>query len=123
MVTKGRIQIQIPDKPNIVMKAKDYFGENSFQKGHTRNGTAIALEKTEVLSIGREALRRCTGTALDELSCYNIIKWSLARNSLLKNLSDLQREKIISIAKIAAYQNESVIISKGSLAACFVICL
>ena len=47
------------------MGPKQSFGENSFGKGQKRGGTATAKEKVEVLSVGREALKKCVGKALD----------------------------------------------------------
>lgn len=41
----------------------------------------------------------------------------------MKNLSDLQREKIISIATIKSYEDQAKIFKKGSIADSFVICL
>lgn len=43
------------------MEAGQSFGENSFQEGAIRSGTARALEKVTALSIGRESLKKCIG--------------------------------------------------------------
>ena len=51
------------------------------------------------------------------------MKWALRRHEILKNLSDLQREKIISIATIKNYDDKAIIFRKGSIADSFIICL
>lgn len=46
------------------MSSGESFGENAFEEKQVRSGAAIALEKSLLLSIGRDNLRRCLGYQL-----------------------------------------------------------
>lgn len=87
------------------MEEGESFGENSFQIGSIRSGTARAINQVSVLSIGRESLKKCIGGFLEEMSFINIMKWAIARHPVLERLNDLQREKLISIAQIKDFKN------------------
>ena len=43
------------------MEEGQSFGENSFQVGSIRSGTASAMGQVSVLSIARESLKKCIG--------------------------------------------------------------
>ena len=46
------------------MKSGESFGENCFQPNQKRSGTCKTEEKTSLLSISRETLKKCLGNQL-----------------------------------------------------------
>lgn len=57
IVTLGKVELIVEGKKSLWMNVGESFGENSFQEGQTRSGTATAAEETILLSIGRDSLR------------------------------------------------------------------
>ena len=87
IVIKGKIDIEIPGKKKISVLPGESFGENSFEENQVRSGTARAAETTDLLAIGGSSMKKYLGGQLRELTFYNIIKWSLQRNTLFNWMS------------------------------------
>lgn len=88
IIISGLVEIQISGKNPIKFKNGDCFGENCLKPQQLRSGTALCLEKTELLAMSREDLKSCLGDkSLEELLFHNIVKWSLRRSEMFKSSS------------------------------------
>jgi small-conductance mechanosensitive channel/CRP-like cAMP-binding protein len=61
VVHRGRVQVQVADngKPRTVavLKEGDFFGEMALLRGEPRAANVVAMEETEVLEIGHQAMK------------------------------------------------------------------
>ncbi|MBP6003118.1 MAG: mechanosensitive ion channel family protein [Pyrinomonadaceae bacterium] len=61
VIVRGKVNVQIPepDGPKVVgtLSENDFFGEMSLLTGENRTATVVAVEETEVLRIGKNALK------------------------------------------------------------------
>lgn len=87
------------------MSAGESFGENAFEDKQERLGSATATEKTLILSISRDSLKRCLGNQLREITFYNILKWGFSRDEIFCRSSKLQQEKLICACEIRKYKS------------------
>ena len=90
IVTKGKVEINIPGKDKLTLQVGESFGEQSFQEGQVRGGTAIARGQTVCLSIGRDFIKTILGDRINNISNYNVTKWALKRSQILSKLSSVQ---------------------------------
>ncbi len=79
VVHNGRVQVQITEngrqRPVAVLSEGDFFGEMGLFTGEPRTANVIALDETEVLEIGHEAMRRLFET---NPSLAESISWTIA---------------------------------------------
>jgi len=65
----GRVQVQVSDnghlRPVAVLNEGDFFGEMALFTGEPRTAHVVALEETEVLEIGHEAMKKLFETNPD----------------------------------------------------------
>ena len=65
----GRVQVQVTDnghlRPVAVLNEGDFFGEMALLTGEPRTAYVVALEETEVLEIGYEAMKKLFDTNPD----------------------------------------------------------
>jgi small-conductance mechanosensitive channel len=65
----GRVQVQVSDnghlRPVAVLSEGDFFGEMALFTGEPRTANVVALEETEVLEIGHEAMKKLFDTNPD----------------------------------------------------------
>jgi voltage-gated potassium channel len=54
VITAGALEIRIDDRAVNVLKAGDFFGELALLFGAPRNATAVALEPTSLLVMGKD---------------------------------------------------------------------
>ncbi len=55
------------------------FGESALKNNERRQGTAICLEDTSCLVIGKKDMEKALGSNLKNLIFFNIQKWALIR--------------------------------------------
>ena len=115
VVESGQVEIRVKKKVPLLMKAGESFGENAFEDNQVRGGTAVAVENSSLLSIGRELMRKCLGRKLKDISFYNILKWSLSRDEILNKASPFQLQKIISFCQTRLYKDKEVICFEGDI--------
>jgi CRP-like cAMP-binding protein len=69
VVHKGRVKVQVSDngRPRTVatLNEGDFFGEMALFTGEPRTANVLALEETEVLEIGHDAMKRVFETNPD----------------------------------------------------------
>jgi len=79
VVHNGRVQVQVTEngrpRPVAVLSEGDFFGEMGLFTGEPRTANVIALDETEVLEIGHEAMRRLFET---NPSLAESISWTIA---------------------------------------------
>lgn len=90
IITKGMVEISIPGKNKLALGVGESFGEQSFQEGQVRGGTAVAKGQTVCLSIGRDFIKTVLGDLIHNISNYNVAKWALKRSKILCKLSSVQ---------------------------------
>ncbi|HXD33433.1 MAG TPA: mechanosensitive ion channel family protein [Pyrinomonadaceae bacterium] len=65
----GRVQVQVSDNGNLrpvaVLNEGDFFGEMALLTGEPRTAHVVAVEETEVLEIGHEAMKKLFDTNPD----------------------------------------------------------
>jgi len=79
VVHNGRVEVQVVEngRPRIVavLNEGDFFGEMGLFTGEPRTANVVALDETEVLEIGHEAMRRLFET---NPSLVESISWTIA---------------------------------------------
>jgi branched-chain amino acid transport system substrate-binding protein len=69
VVHNGRVSVQISDNGRsrtvAVLKDGDFFGEMALFTGEPRTASVVAVEETEVLEIGHEAMKHLFDTNPD----------------------------------------------------------
>ncbi|MGZ5434444.1 MAG: cyclic nucleotide-binding domain-containing protein [Pyrinomonadaceae bacterium] len=79
VVHNGRVQVQISDggkqKPVAVLSEGAFFGEMALFTGEPRTANVVALEETEVLEIGHDAMKHLFETNPD---LAESISWTIA---------------------------------------------
>lgn len=111
IIISGLVEVQIPGKPVIKFKKGDSFGENCLKPNQIRSGSAVCLEKTELLAMSREDLKSCLGDkSLEELLFHNIVKWSLRRSEIFKGLSSFDESKLISLGDFTYRADEETLV-------------
>ena len=69
VVHSGRVQVQVNEngrsRPVAVLNEGDFFGEMALFTGEPRTANVVALEETEVLEIGHEAMKELFNTNPD----------------------------------------------------------
>ena len=79
VVHNGRVQVQIPDggkqRPVAVLSEGAFFGEMALFTGEPRTANVVALEETEVLEIGHDAMKHLFETNPD---LAESISWTIA---------------------------------------------
>lgn len=124
IIISGVVEIQIPGKSPIKFKNGDSFGENCLKPNQIRSGSAICLEKTELLALSREDLKLCLGDkSLEELLFHNIVKWSLKRSEIFKGMSSFDESKLISLGDFVYRRSEEVLIEAGDIDDKIYVCL
>jgi small-conductance mechanosensitive channel/CRP-like cAMP-binding protein len=104
IVNSGRVQVQVTDngRPRnvAVLKEGDFFGEMALFKREPRTANVIALEETEVLEIGYEAMKHLFNTNPD----------------LVESLSRIIAERQIGLRQKAEDETEQEKESEGIIA-------
>ncbi len=79
VVHNGRVQVQISDggkqRPVAVLSEGAFFGEMALFTGEPRTANVVALEETEVLEIGHDAMKHLFETNPD---LAESISWTIA---------------------------------------------
>ena len=77
VVHNGRVQVQVNDngrpRPVATLNEGDFFGEMALFTGEPRTANVVALEETEVLEIGKSAMKRVFDTNPDLVESLSFI--------------------------------------------------
>lgn len=77
VVHSGRVQVQVNEngrsRPVAVLNEGDFFGEMALFTGEPRTANVVALEETEVLEIGHEAMKELFNTNPDLVEALSYI--------------------------------------------------
>lgn len=91
----GRVQVQLSDNGNLrpvaVLSEGDFFGEMALFTGEPRTAHVVALEETEVLEIGHEAMKKLFDTNPDLVESLSHII-AERRKALADRSTDTQEE-------------------------------
>jgi len=79
VVHNGRVQVQVSDngtaRPVAVLTEGNFFGEMALFTGEPRTASVVAIEETEVLEIGHDAMKHIFETNPD---LAESISWTIA---------------------------------------------
>lgn len=124
IIISGLVEILVPGKTPIRFKGSDSFGENCLKAGQIRSGTAVCREPTELLAISRQDLKSCLGDqSLEQLLFHNILKWSLRRSEIFREVAGLDEPKMIALGQFVLVNDGSVIVEAGQPQDRLYICL
>jgi hypothetical protein len=77
VVHSGRVQVQVNEngrsRPVAVLNEGDFFGEMALFTGEPRTANVVALEETEVLEIGHQAMKELFNTNPDLVEALSYI--------------------------------------------------
>jgi small-conductance mechanosensitive channel/CRP-like cAMP-binding protein len=95
VVHNGRVQVQISDggkqRPVAVLNEGAFFGEMALFTGEPRTANVVALEETEVLEIGHDAMKHLFETNPD---LAESISWTIAERKAGLEASSQQAEAV-----------------------------
>ena len=95
VVHNGRVQVQISDggkqKPVAVLSEGAFFGEMALFTGEPRTANVVALEETEVLEIGHDAMKHLFETNPD---LAESISWTIAERRAGLEASSQQADAV-----------------------------
>lgn len=97
------------------LKKDDSFGELALYYQTVRDATVRAIEEVHCLALSRDSLADIFGDKIEKITYHNIKKWAFDRGEILKNLTSLQKEKIINSFVVQNLEEEEKIFEKGEL--------
>lgn len=113
IITDGKVEITIPGKNKLTLETGESFGEQCFQEGQVRGGTAVSRGQTICLSIGRDLIKKILGDRINNITGYNIAKWALKRSKILSRLSNVQIEKLLNAAEYRDFEDGQLVYKSG----------
>ena len=84
IVSEGLVEVQIEEKPPLLLKNLEVFGESALKQNNRRVGRAICRDDTKLLTIGKKDIERSLGSSMRNLLYYNIQKWTLVHHEEFK---------------------------------------
>jgi CRP-like cAMP-binding protein len=94
IIMRGSVEVQVPQGGTIKvinkLRENDFFGEMSLLTGEPRTATVVATEETEVLRIGKEAIKPIFEANPDLVS--SIGEMIEERRELLRSLAEQDSE-------------------------------
>jgi small-conductance mechanosensitive channel len=101
VVHNGRVQVQVADNGTprtvAVLSEGNFFGEMGLFTGEPRTASVVAVEETEVLEIGHDAMKQILETNPD---LAESISWTIAERKA-SLAADSQQSRQVSIAESA----------------------
>ncbi len=105
VVHNGRVSVQLNENGRsrtvATLKDGDFFGEMALFTGEPRAANVVALEETEVLEIGHEAMKKLFDTNPDLVESLSHII-AERRKGLVASVADSQRESYESAGVLSA---------------------
>jgi cGMP-dependent protein kinase 1 len=92
----------------------DYFGEQAMLYGSTRTATVTAVDDTVCLALNREDLITSLGDSLQDIIYKNSMRIAIDQNEVLRRLTKVQAEGLISSMQVKRYENDEVVIHAGT---------
>ena len=65
------------------------------------------------MSLAREKVKNILGDKLQNVAYKNMMRWACERSDLFKELSDIDKEKIVEKMSLVSGKKSEVIIAKG----------
>ena len=91
----------------------EYFGEQALLYNFYRTATAVAVGRTELLSIGRDDLLTAFGAQLQYIIYRNTQKMCIEADRYLKRLSKEQIESVVKIEIVREFKKGDLVVPKG----------
>jgi CRP-like cAMP-binding protein len=96
LIKSGEVEVTVPKRTTLILKAGDIFGEGSLKSNSIRKGQAKALTNAHCFVISRTKLSLCIEAQdIDDITFHCIIRWALKRTSQFANIGKDMIEKII----------------------------
>lgn len=100
------------------------FGETALYINSSRTLTVKAKsDDVELLALGRDSLQQILGTKVEIAIFQNYQRWALERNKVLKNLNDIDKEKILEKFEQKNFSKNQVILKQGTCINKLVVCV
>ncbi|KRX06681.1 Protein kinase-like domain [Pseudocohnilembus persalinus] len=116
IIKQGKVGVLQNGKKIAEMGPGAEFGEQALTQHSFRGATVIALEdNVVVLSIGRDKIQEVLGDKIKTIMFENQQRWGMNKNELLRKLTRIQMEKIISKTKIVSCEKGEIIFEQGSI--------
>ncbi|OMJ90834.1 hypothetical protein SteCoe_6701 [Stentor coeruleus] len=112
IVKEGEVNVIINNNVLRTMGKGSFYGDQALINKCPRTATIVANNLVTVLVVKRESLVEILGTGIEDAIFKNIIRTSLEKTSLLKDVSNVQ--EILDLMKIIYYTPGDIIIKKGT---------
>ncbi|CAD8067231.1 unnamed protein product [Paramecium primaurelia] len=113
IIKKGEIEISKGGKQLRIMQQGDSLGEQALQSNSVRGATAKAHQDVILLALSRDDLTRILGDKIQTIMFLNLQRWAFERHPILKQLTKLQVERIVSNMEQKQFKQGEVILEKG----------
>lgn len=114
IIQEGQVLCSFKGKAVRVLNKGEYFGELALIYNAARSATVISLNKTKVLSIGKESLSCILGVKYQLMLYRNSLRIAFGECEFLKSLKNEQVEEIINQLKIFSFDEGQVVIPQGT---------
>lgn len=112
IVKEGEVNVVINSNVLRSMGKGSFYGDQALISKCPRTATIVANSLVTVLVVKRESLVEILGTGVEDAIFKNIIRTSLEKTSLFKDISNVQ--EILDLMKIIYYTPGDIIIKKGT---------
>ena len=101
------------DKEIRKLSKGDSFGEQALYINTKRGATVTAVDDVKCLALGRDTLQNILGDKIQKIIYRNIQKWAFDKSTLLKQLTNIQKQKVIDNMTIKNFKAGTIILPKG----------
>lgn len=77
----------------------------------------------EVLALGRDSLQEILGNKVEIVIYRNFQRWGIERNDIMKNLSDISKEKLLEKFEQKNIEKGQVILNAGDSVTQLIVCV
>ena len=114
LIQQGTVQCSYKNQIIRVLHQGDYFGEQALIYNVLRTATITAVGKVELLCLSRDSLITVLGDQFQDILYKNSLRISFDRCEILKKFNKIQIETIIEHIIIKRYNENDIIITKGT---------
>jgi cGMP-dependent protein kinase len=93
----------------------DTFGESALLEYHNvRQMSVKAISEVVCLGLGRDNLTGILGDRVQNIAYRNLEKWAFEKNSTLKKLNQIQKEKVLEAMRCFHGEKNQILLKRGS---------